>query len=308
MFLKIYMPLQDEWDFPLVLQPIQSQKAKKVGLVYDIVGRSFWGRSHYVSCFVVNTNTPSRRKAVFFYNGQSWSVEGTEKGYSHWESGGISALLGGRNVSLPAAYKGFKTITIFYALHGGTSAWEWFSNYQRTQLSSTLGIQLSNDFQHLVSSQPVLNRDGFLRIPVQQMQWLSVNAKKGICHFEYAMEAVLHREETVIEQVNPTILVLDADGKDDQQDKVNMHLNYYRMFPSDYRITVLVKDGTLFAYPACLIEPENNLKSWTIKWWHLNQPAEDTTHIPNSYVTVEVTQIVDSLYHDVKGRWSVQLG
>ncbi|KAI3606358.1 cytochrome p450 [Moniliophthora roreri] len=73
-------------------------------------------------------------------------------------------------------------------------------------------------------------------------------------------------------------------------------------------ITVLVKDGTLFAYPACLIEPENNLKSWTIKWWHLNQPAEDTTHIPNSYVTVEVTQIVDSLYHDVKGRWSVQLG
>ncbi|ESK89820.1 hypothetical protein Moror_868 [Moniliophthora roreri MCA 2997] len=73
-------------------------------------------------------------------------------------------------------------------------------------------------------------------------------------------------------------------------------------------MTVLIKDGTLFFYPACLIEPGKNLKSWTIKWWCLNQPAKDVTHIPGSYAAVEVSCIVDSLYHDAKGRRIIQLG
>uniref|UniRef100_A0A0W0FNU7 Uncharacterized protein n=1 Tax=Moniliophthora roreri TaxID=221103 RepID=A0A0W0FNU7_MONRR len=245
--------LKDEWDFPHVLYPVQTHDAKDAGLVYDIVGHSFLGHHHFVGRFVANTDTPTRKKAVFFYDGQSRNGKEGNKGYSHRESGGIKSLLSGRNVPMPEEYKGFRTVTVFYALRGGACAQEWFSDFQKVNLLENLGINLTDDYRNLVSSQPVFEKEGFSRLPTEEMHWLSDSAKKKLNHLEYR----------------------------------SLDLNTCEHASKD------VDEGN---------------KTWKVKWWHLNHPAEDASHIPGSFATVDVTRIVDSLYQDVKGRRSVRLG
>ncbi|ESK87120.1 hypothetical protein Moror_11896 [Moniliophthora roreri MCA 2997] len=399
--------LKDEWDFPHVLYPVQTHDAKDAGLVYDIVGHSFLGHHHFVGRFVANTDTPTRKKAVFFYDGQSRNGKEGNKGYSHRESGGIKSLLSGRNVPMPEEYKGFRTVTVFYALRGGACAQEWFSDFQKVNLLENLGINLTDDYRNLVSSQPVFEKEGFSRLPTEEMHWLSDSAKKKLNHLEYRsldLNTCEHASKDVDEDSISKFLVESVEDVGNKgwsrsvsiSTSLSAHSNLPRstsppatpmpflcrcgetedgnrqeilqktiqcdscecfshvacqptgdnvctqkqfvchdcqgpdlMKKATRRstrilkapeplcdvpkrlqrgITVLVKDGSLFSYPARLIEPSPGNKTWKVKWWHLNHPAEDASHIPGSFATVDVTRIVDSLYQDVKGRRSVWLG
>ncbi|KAK1223252.1 hypothetical protein PQX77_013879 [Marasmius sp. AFHP31] len=110
------------WNFPHLVYPYgTNSSAKKAGVVYELVARSFYNGNHYIGRFATVTNTPTHRRAIFTYDGMC------NDGFSIRElKGGPTKLLGGPNVEnlLP----GYYTSAVFYVLQGGESAQDWVWN------------------------------------------------------------------------------------------------------------------------------------------------------------------------------------
>ena len=182
--------LDEEWDFPLSLRPVLEKEAQDAGLEYELVGRIFYGRSHFVARFVAVTDTPKRAKSVFFYDGMG--VRGGDAGYSVKESGGVAKNLGGWNIPMPAGYSGFQTATVVYRLRGGKKAQMWFWERQRHLLQSKIGIKLNESYTEELQSQPTLERKGFKRLPPERMPWLHKSSRvRPQPYLEYIKSDVL---------------------------------------------------------------------------------------------------------------------
>ncbi|ESK81827.1 hypothetical protein Moror_16752 [Moniliophthora roreri MCA 2997] len=114
--------LEDEWEFPQSVYPVAGKEAQDIGLVYDIVGHIFLNSTHYVAWSLATTDTPTRVKGVFFYDGQG--VNAGKPEYSVKESGGVAKSLSSWNIPMPKNYKDYWTLMVLYKLQGGQKAQE----------------------------------------------------------------------------------------------------------------------------------------------------------------------------------------
>ncbi|KAK1221302.1 hypothetical protein PQX77_015894 [Marasmius sp. AFHP31] len=204
--------LESEWTFPATLFPVlNDNKAREVGLEYEIVGRIFYNGTHYTARFAGITDTPKRAKAMFFYDGLG--VKGGKAGYSVKESGGIAKSLGGWNIPMPTGYGDYRTTTVIYKLRGGRKAQEWFWEQQKDLLKSKLGIILSPSYAEELESQPAFNREGFAELPIEKMVWLgSATRMKPLPYREYTKTDLLSEPLSHKTRRNPFLSFDETDG------------------------------------------------------------------------------------------------
>ncbi|KAJ3745201.1 hypothetical protein EV360DRAFT_90130 [Lentinula raphanica] len=118
------------WDFPLKLRLGSEIEARK-GLVFELVGRVFYGHNHYMANIAVPTSL--RTKSVFTYDGMKY------QGYSQRLEGNVDELIAGTSPSCPP---GFHTHSVVYKLKGGLKAQQLFKNRQIANAMQTLQLQL----------------------------------------------------------------------------------------------------------------------------------------------------------------------
>ncbi|KAJ8074586.1 hypothetical protein PM082_015489 [Marasmius tenuissimus] len=169
-------PLNSEctkWNFPHLVYPYGTNaSARKAGVVYKLVARTFYNGGHYIARFTAVTSTATRRRAVFSYDGMR------NNGFSTREAkGGVAKLLGGSAVeNLPP---GYYTSAVFYVLQGGRSAQDWVWNRQTEALRSMVGIDLSNSAEKARTTEPTFQKQGYSEVPLNNQFWLSAEQKAG---------------------------------------------------------------------------------------------------------------------------------
>ncbi|KAF5361206.1 hypothetical protein D9757_013608 [Collybiopsis confluens] len=166
----------EPWSFPRTLYPVKGKEAKDKGFCYEMVGRVFFGRSHFVGRFIVPTDTPTQQPAVYFYDGMK------NNGQAVKETGGQKTLLEGALPQLPTGYEQFRSYAVIYRLVGGKKAQEWFSDRQHKLIKKHLSITYKDS-----SFVPALNLPSALysnpEFAVRSLtncSWLTDVALKGL--------------------------------------------------------------------------------------------------------------------------------
>ncbi|KIK59455.1 hypothetical protein GYMLUDRAFT_60046 [Collybiopsis luxurians FD-317 M1] len=150
------------WDYPYELFPVSGAEAKTQGCIYKMTACMFFNGNHYISHYIVPTDTPKRQIASFFYDGAN------NKGNAVREQGSLKSLYSGTHPPLPPSYKQYTTCAVIYRLDGGTVALKWFHQHQISSLAKQ-HVDISGHGTIFSDLLPVqFTNEAFVNVPLEE--------------------------------------------------------------------------------------------------------------------------------------------